>query len=159
MENGDLQNYLDKHKQSPDETRQLDWFRAMARALAHVHDHHVIAADVAAQNFLLSADLGVKLSDFNQSTVLLLDVDGETANDYGYSIYTDIGQLDSVVYIAATGLNCEFNLFKNLPYEHTHAVRPKREDLPSTKDIWVGPIIERCWAKGSFRNTQELLDV
>jgi len=33
-----------------------------------------------------------------------------------------------------------------------------REDLPSTENIWVGPIIERCWTKSSFQNTHELLD-
>jgi len=54
-------NYLDKHKTPPDQSRQLAWFRAMARALVHVHDRRVLAADIATRNFLLSADLDVKL--------------------------------------------------------------------------------------------------
>ena len=32
MENGNLQDYLDKHKTPPDQSRQLAWFRDMARA-------------------------------------------------------------------------------------------------------------------------------
>jgi hypothetical protein len=38
------------------------------------------------------------------------------------------------------------------------AVFPQRKDLPSTDNIWIGPIIERRWTKGSFRNAYELLD-
>ena len=157
MEEGDLQNYLQKHKQ-PDQSRQLAWFRAMARALVHIHDRCVLAADVATRNFLLSADLSVKLSDFNQSTILPLDTDMEIADDYGYSIYTDIGQLGTVFYTVATGQACEFDLFKGLPFEPANALWPRREDLPSTENVWIGPIIERCWVKGSFRNTRELLN-
>jgi serine/threonine protein kinase len=158
MENGDLQDYLDRYRDLVDESRQLSWFRAMARALVHVHDRRVLAADIATRNFLLNSDLDVKLSDFNQSTILPLDADMETVDDYGYSIYTDIGQLGTVFYTVATGQACEFDLFKDLPYEPTDAIWPKRKDLPGTENIWIGPIIERCWTKSSFRNAQELLD-
>jgi serine/threonine protein kinase len=158
MEKGNLQDYLNKTEDGPDQSRQLAWFRAMARALVHVHDRRVLVADIATRNFLLSADLDVKLSDFNQSTILPLNTDMETADDYGYSIYTDIGQLGAVFYTVATGQACEFDLFKNLPYEPTDAVWPERKELPSTKNIWIGPIIEKCWTKGSFRNSHELLD-
>ena len=34
---------------------------------------------------------------------------------------------------------------------------PQRKDLPSTESIWIGPIIERSWTKGSIRNAGELL--
>ncbi len=156
MEKGNLQEYLQKHE-PPDPSRQLTWFRAMARALAHAHDRRVLVADIATRNFLVSADLEVKLSDFNQSTILSLDTDMETADDFGYSIYTDIGQLGAVFYTVATGLSCGFDLFKDLPYEPTDAIWPQRSDLPSTENIWIASIIERCWTK-SFRNVNELLD-
>ena len=61
-------------------------------------------------------------------------------------------------YKVATGQLCEFDLFKDLPYEPTDAVWPQMKDLLSTENIWIGPIIERCWTKGSFRSTRELLD-
>ena len=135
MENGNLQDYLDKHKTPPDQSRQLAWFRDMARALVHVHDRRVLAADIATRNFLLSADLNVKLSDFNQSTILPLNTDMETVDDSGYSIYTDIGQLGTEFYTVATGQACEFDLFKDLPFEPTDAIWPQRKDLPSTENV------------------------
>lgn len=76
----------------------------------------------------------------------------EMVDDYGNSIYTDNRQLGTVFYTVATGQACEFD------YEPTDAVWPRREDLPSTENIWVSPIIERCWTEGSFQNTHELLD-
>jgi len=132
MENGNLQ---EPPRQTPDQSRQLAWFRDMARALVHVHDRRVLAADIATRNFLLSADLDVKLSDFNQSTILPLNTDMETVDDSGYSIYTDIGQLGTVFYTVATGQACEFDLFKDLPFEPTDAIWPQRKDLPSTENV------------------------
>jgi Protein tyrosine and serine/threonine kinase len=157
MEKGDLQNHLNKHKQ-PDQSRQLACFQAMARALVHVQNRHVLVADITTRSFLLSADPSVQLSDFNQSTVLPLDTDMELVDGCGYSIYTDIGQLGTVFYTVATGQACEFDLFKDLPYESADDVWPRTEDLPSTENVWIGPMIERCWRKGSFRSTGELLD-
>lgn len=37
----------------------------------------------------------------------------ENAEDDGYSIQTDIGQLGAVIYEVVTGNKCEFNLFKD----------------------------------------------
>jgi serine/threonine protein kinase len=136
MENGDLQDYLNKHKQPPDRSQQLIWFRAMARGLVYVHKRRVLVGDISLGNFLVSANLSVKLSDFNQSTILPLNTDMGTADDHGYSIYTDIGQLGAVFYRVATGQPCEFDLFKDLPYEPTDAVWPQRKDLPSTDYLY-----------------------
>lgn len=103
MENGNLQELPRQTQNTPDQSRQLARFRAMARALVHVHDRRVLAVDIATRNFLLSADLNVKLSDFNQSTILPLNADMETAGDSGYSIYTDIDQLGTVFNTVMTG--------------------------------------------------------
>lgn len=116
----------------------------MPHAPVHTDDRRVLTADNATRNYLLSTDLVVKLSDFNQSTILPLDADIETAGDSGYSIYT-----------VATGQACEFDLFNDLPYEPTGAIWLRRKDRTSTESRLV--IIERCWAKASFRNTCELL--
>ena len=67
----------------------------------------------------------------------------EIAVDYGYLIYTDIGQLDTVFYTVATGQAYEFDLFKDLPYEPADAVWPQRKDLFSTENVWIGPIIKK----------------
>lgn len=96
MENGDLHAYLERNRLS--QTLQLSWFHKMARTLAFIHDQHVIVADIASHNFLLDSTLSIKFYNFTESTILLLDTDIEAADDNGYSIQTDIGQLGAVMY-------------------------------------------------------------
>jgi hypothetical protein len=33
---------------------------------------------------------------------------------------------------------------------------PPREKLPSTRHLWLGPIIEACWTQGRFNTTKDL---
>lgn len=47
MENGNLQELPRQTQNTPDQSRQLAWFRAMARALVHIHDCRVLAADIS----------------------------------------------------------------------------------------------------------------
>jgi hypothetical protein len=58
----------------------------MAHALACIHDHHVIVADVATRNFLLVAYLSINFCDLAESTILPLDSNMQTADNNGYSI-------------------------------------------------------------------------
>lgn len=113
----------------------------MAHTLAHIHDHCV---DVATRNFPLTADLSIKFSDFSESTPLPLHTNMHTADDSGYSIHTDIGQFDSVMFEVITGTLYKFGLYKDEPFEPITATWPQREDLPETKNIWIGSIIEIC---------------
>ncbi|MCJ1386618.1 hypothetical protein MMC17_009744 [Xylographa soralifera] len=154
MTSGNLHDY--QAQQDPVKAVQLTWFQDMARTLIHIHDRRVIVADIAARNFLLTADLSVKFSDFSESTILPLDTNMQNADDAGYSIYTDIGQLGTVIYEVITRKPCSFDLFKNQPAGPATAAWPQREDLPSTQNIWLGSIIERCWSKGAFQNAREL---
>ncbi|PGH11517.1 serine/threonine protein kinase [Polytolypa hystricis UAMH7299] len=155
MENGDLSTYL--KGQRPVQSVQLSWFRQMAHALLRIHDRCIIGADIAAKNFLLSADLSIKFCDFTESSILPLGTNMERADDHGYSIYIDIGQLGAVLYEVITGQRCEFDLFKDQPAGPACAAWPRREILPSTQNIWLGSIIEKCWTKGAFRNARSLL--
>lgn len=155
MENGDLHDYLTRNR--PTKQTQLSWFREMARGLIHIHDRCVIVADIASRNFLLDADLSVKYSDFTESTILPLGTDMEAADDSGFSIYTDIGDLGAVMYEVVTGNPCKFDLFKGQPSGPARAAWPQREDLPITTDIWLGSVIEKCWTKGDLQNARDLL--
>lgn len=113
MTSGNLYDYLMQHR--PIKPIQLTWFREMAHTLIHIHDVCVVVADIATRNFLLAADLSVKFSDFTESSILPLGTNVQNADDAGYSIYTDIGQLGAVMYEVITGKPCEFDLFKNQP--------------------------------------------
>ena len=128
----------------------------MAETLASIHDRRVIVADIRARNFLLAKDMSVKFSDFTESSLLELDCDMQEADGNGYSIYTDIGQLGAVMYEVTTGEKCVFDLFKGQPLGPANAAWPRREHLPSTQEIRLGSIIEKCWTKGAFRSCREL---
>jgi len=154
MENGSLRDYLNKHQVT--RSLQLSWFREMSQCLAIIHGHHVIVADINIRNFLVANDMSVKFSDFTESTLVELDLDMQTADDNGYSIYTDIGQIGAVMYEVITGQKCDFDLFKDQPQGPAKAMWPRRDSLPSTQDVWLGLIIEKCWTKGAFRSSDEL---
>lgn len=154
MENGDLRSYLSQNK--PSKSLQLSWFRSMAYSLSQIHDRRIIVADIATRNFLLDADFKIKICDFTESVQMPLDTCMETADWAGYSIHTDIGQLGAVMYEVLAGEKCEFDIFKDLPLECSNGTWPRREDLPSTDGLWLGPIIERCWTKGAFGNAHDL---
>ncbi|GCB20421.1 tyrosine-protein kinase JAK3 [Aspergillus awamori] len=154
LENGDLRAYLEKNK--PSLALQMSWFRQMARTLEEIHDKRVLVADIATRNYLLDSDLSVKMCDFTEASVLPLDTVMEAADDNGFSIQTDIGQLGAVMYEVVTGSKCEFDLFKDNAPEDGRATWPQRTFLPSTNGLWIGPIIEKCWTQGGFRNAHSL---
>ncbi|KAG5288128.1 hypothetical protein I7I48_10233 [Histoplasma ohiense] len=133
MENGDLATYL--KRQHLVQSLQLSWFQQMAHTLVHIHNCCVIVADIATKNFVLSTDLSVKFCDFTESSILPLGSDMERADDHGYSIYTDIGQLGAVIYEVITRQCCEFDLFRDQLSGPACAVWPWREILPSTKNV------------------------
>ncbi|GFF94336.1 kinase-like protein [Aspergillus lentulus] len=153
MKNGDLRSYLLQNQ--PTKTMQLSWFRQMAHALCNIHDRSVIVADIACRNLLLDSTLAIKFCDFTESTIMPQDTDMETADDNGYSIQTDIGQLGKVIYEVVTGEHCTFDLHENYV---SRATWPRRESLPSTEEIWLGPIIEKCWAWSGFKDAARLAE-
>lgn len=145
MENGILRDYLRAKRPAP--SVLLSWIREMARALVLIHERRVIVADITSGSFLLNADLSIKFSDFAESIVLPLDTDMDTVDDNGYSIYTDIGRLGAVIYEITTGKRSRFDLFKHQSSNTTKAAMPPRNTLPSTKNILLGEVIEKCWTK------------
>ncbi|KAL2007737.1 hypothetical protein VTN00DRAFT_7719 [Thermoascus crustaceus] len=108
------------------------------------------------RNFILDSDLSIKFCDFTESSIMPLHVNMETADDNGYPIQTDIGQLGAVMYEIVTGERCEFGLFKDLSPEVGRATWPRREALPSTRNIWLGRVIEKCWTEGAFHDAHSL---
>lgn len=157
MEKGDVRNYLAQHCNLAFAVK-LCWFLDMAHALIHIHNRHVIVADISTRNLLLLANLSVKFSNFGESSILPLNVDMETACDAGYSILTDIGQFGALMYEIISGQPCEFDLFMDQPLGPATAAWPRRENLPSVENLWLGEIIEICWKKGSPRNSLNLLE-
>ncbi|KAL4912295.1 hypothetical protein BDW62DRAFT_206601 [Aspergillus aurantiobrunneus] len=123
----------DNTSNPPSKHLQLSWFRQMARGLAQIHDRGILVVDTASRNLLLDSNLAMKFCDFTESSQLPLDTGMETAKDHTDTVQTDIGQLAAVMY------------------------EPRREQLPNTRNVWFGPIIEKHWTRGMFRNAYELL--
>ena len=96
----------------PEKSLQLTWIQQMASTIRHVHGQSVIIADIGTRNFLVADDLSIKLCDFTESTIMPLDVNMDEADDSGYSVQTDIGQIGAVMYEVVTGKFFDFDLFK-----------------------------------------------
>lgn len=151
--NGDLADYIQR---KPEKSLQLAWIRQMASTIRYVHSKHVIVADIATRNFLVADDLSIKLCDFTESTIMPLDVNMDEADDSGYSVQTDIGQFGAVIYEVVTGKSYSFDLFQGQDDDAMFPRFPSERDLPTTENTWLGPIIRKCWRRGSYQNMDKL---
>lgn len=146
MENGDLRHYLAEKR--PEKATQLSWLRSMAHTMSHIHNCRIIIADVRLDNMLLTDNLCVKLCDFGESAIMPLDWDLNGTDDLGFSIMTDIGQFGAVMFEIVTGQKCKFDLTRGPRGPGGQYTWPRRDSLPSTINIWLGHIIEKCWTHG-----------
>lgn len=81
--------------------------------------------------------------------------DGCDAN--GFSIWTDIGQFGAVMFDIITGQRCVFDIYQDWKQVDDPTTWPRRDSLPSTRGVWLGSIIEKCWTKG-FVSAQDLVE-
>ncbi|KAK5284785.1 hypothetical protein LTS03_008709 [Exophiala xenobiotica] len=151
--NGDLRHYLAGNR--PERKTQLSWLTKIAHTMAYIHEHRIIIADVRLDNLLLDDTLEVKFCDFGESTLMPLDWDLDGTDDLGFSVLTDIGQFGAAMYEVITGLRCKFDLTQDRKEPENLYTCPRRDSLPSTENIWLGHIIEKCWTQ-AFKSAKEL---
>ncbi|RMZ72516.1 serine threonine kinase [Pyrenophora seminiperda CCB06] len=149
MPNGSLEKYVEKqkHGQEISLSQRKQWVREAAEAVELLHSRNVVHADVGPQNFLLDADLSLKICDFGGSSI-----DGSTAwvcpgsryrlpsRELLGTIKEDLFSLGSTIYFIATGRK---------PYEeladdqvaklYADGVFPELTDVPFAK------VIALCW--------------
>ncbi|KIV84238.1 hypothetical protein PV11_00029 [Exophiala sideris] len=145
MVNGDLRHYLAQYPR-PEEQQILSWLTTMAQTLTYIHDRRVIVADIRLDNLLLDEKLAIHFVDFGESTLMPLEWDLNGCDSDGYSVMTDLGQFGAVMFEIVTGQGCKFDL--------SHDWRGVG-DLPSTSEVWLGHIIEKCWKQG-FKSAKVL---
>jgi serine/threonine protein kinase len=109
LQNGNLADYIQR---KPNKSLQFAWIYQMTGTIRYVHRKHVIIADVVTRNFLVADDLSIKLSNFTESTIMPLDVNMDEADDFGYSVQTDIGQFKTVIYKIVIKKSFIFDLFQ-----------------------------------------------
>ena len=107
MNDGDLLQYLTEQK--PERSVKLSWFIQMARGIGFIHQKRIIA-DVRLENLLLNDGFTLKFADFGISSLMPGDWDLNGADELGFSIMTDIGQLGAVMYQIVTGQECKFDI-------------------------------------------------
>lgn len=150
----DLQHYLEETR--PDRKTQLAWSIQLADTLAYIHSRRVIVADVRASNIVLDDELNVKFIDFSESTLMALVWNLEGSDNLGYSILSDIGQLGAVTFQIVTGQRCSFDIFQDVEDATNEVTWPRRNNLPSTENVWLGGVIEKCWTQG-FKSAGDLV--
>lgn len=69
MPNGTLKDYVESHGQELSTSQRRKWAVEAAEGVALLHAHGVIQADVGPHNFLLDADLALRISDFGGSSL------------------------------------------------------------------------------------------
>lgn len=156
MKHGDLRNYLARVNPSPDKKTKLNWLRQMAQTLALSHRCRVIVADLRSDNTLVDDDLSVKFTDFGDSTLMPLDWDMQEPDEYGKSASTDVGNFGAVMFEIITGKHRKFDLMQAWKEPGGPLTWPRRESLPPTEGLWLGHIVEACWAQGLFNSADGL---
>ena len=154
MKNGDLRHYLAETR--PERKQQLSWLTQMAHTMAYVHNRRIILADIRSENLLLDDDLAIKFADFGNSTLMPLEWDLDGCDDLGFSISTDIGQFGAVMLEIVTGQECKFDIFQDWKEAGDSSAWPSRESLPSTQEIWLGDVVEKCWTQG-YESAKDLV--
>ncbi|KKY18688.1 putative serine threonine protein kinase [Phaeomoniella chlamydospora] len=149
----DLKNYL--RKNLPDKQRKLSWLKEMASTLSYIHSRCVIIGDYRLDNIMLDDQMNTKLIDFSESTLMPLDWDLQGADEWGFSVLTDIGQFGVAMLEMITGQHCEFDTLRD--WDTVGATWPGRDTLPSTNGVWLGHIIEKCWTRG-YTSAAELAE-
>lgn len=158
----------------------LRWARQAAEGLAYAHTCGVLHGDIFPSNFLLDANMNLKIGDWGGACVLYDDGDEEkwticrslyrlTHRWFGYdergteaqvdhenvSVKSEVFALGSTFYFMVSGSDLWHG---ELEYEKDEAEiirRIRRMEMPKTEGMVLGEVMGRCWT-GEYR---DMLDV
>ncbi|KAJ5362156.1 hypothetical protein N7541_003000 [Penicillium brevicompactum] len=143
---GDLRTYLSNH-QVPQSTR-CGWIKNAIDAIAFIHSHNIIHADIGPRNFLVADDLSLKLCDFAGSVIVGDDMENYVEEEDRYrlapgssrSFATDLFALGCLIYEISSG---------SPPYDELDAekvtVLYAIQSFPSSKGLRYHNLIQNCW--------------
>ncbi|EFY84420.1 hypothetical protein MAC_09522 [Metarhizium acridum CQMa 102] len=171
LENGSLDTYVGKRVEKatcgnevinhiPIQVRQR-WAIQAARALADVHAAQVIHCDVTPRNFLLNADLDLRISDFAGCSIAgspPLVAPGPRYLPPGWSWNRkaveadDIFALGSVLYFIIVGIEPYADLEEEEVEELFQGAK-----FPHVDQLSCGGIIQDCW-HGTLSSTKLVVD-
>lgn len=166
LRQGSLSGYLRTHGVSVDSARRLQWLREAAHIIHRVHEHRVLAADIATRNFLLDEDHSLQMCDFTESAIVPDEDMASFVSEDFVSVKFDIARFGSMMYEVVSGSRSELYVIPDMeadlvddPESKTFKAWPTAEKLPATKSVFLGNIIGKCWSGDTFFTMQELCQV
>jgi len=161
MSNGSLKDYLCEHNHTISMKQRLLWACQAAEGLHVLHSKGVIHCDMKPGNFLLDADLGLKIADFGGSSF-----NGSWSSacegtrfwlprDYREpsTIRSDLFALGSTIYEIMTGMS-PYGDLSSKEVQHLFKV----QEFPDVTGITCGECIQRCW-RGEVDSAQEVQEL
>lgn len=149
MPNGPLKDFLSVNNEAVSTALRFQWAKEAAEGLQVLHDAEVVHCDVEPKNFLLDADLDLKISDFSGSSL-----EGSRASACAGSRYSrpgfdfhrqqtvsdDLFGLGSTIYFIITGQTP----FGDLPSDEVEK-NYRAQVYPNVSGVMCGSIIRKCW--------------
>ncbi|RMZ73485.1 Serine threonine kinase [Pyrenophora seminiperda CCB06] len=161
--NGDLRRYFSKTDLKIIPIRQREkWVRQAAESIAFIHSKDVIHCDIHPNNFLLDAQLNLRLCDFAGS--LFGELDGKAMESTAFFLprdalstpnaQSDIFALGSVMYYIMAGGREPYDGLS----EDEITARFSQGEFPHDVDEFecCGQTISGCWT-GKFISVQEVV--
>lgn len=164
MPNGCLKDYLLAHNDIST-TQRLRWAQEAAEGLQLLHSKEVVHCDLGPKNFLLDADLSLKIADFSGSSLKGSRTQAcassrflTPAFDYRVpqtppTVQYDLYALGSTIYNIMTNKAP----YKEMESKEVRKLYESRE-FPDVSGTLCGEIIQRCW-HCEFESAQEVYDL
>lgn len=166
LRQGSLGSYLRTHSDSVSNIQQLQWLREAVHTIRRVHERRVLVADIATRNFLLDENCSLQMCDFTESVVVPNDINMDTfvSEDY-FSVKFDVARFGSMMYEITSRNRFEFCVVPESvadPDEESEFMTfrewPSADRFPSTRGIFLGEIIRKCWLEDGFLTIKDVCD-
>lgn len=162
--NGDLQHYLEWHKNGIDDAQRSKWCKQAAEAVIYIHSKGVLHCDLRPANCLLDENLDLALCDFGGSR--FGELSGKGLPDFGFfdpndkgppSEAMDIFGLGSLMYMIMTGHFPHGSLVQNrADYDVVVNQLFSERHFPDVEHINNSQSIRGCW-EGRFTTAIDVL--
>ncbi|TVY12770.1 putative serine/threonine-protein kinase SIS8 [Lachnellula arida] len=161
MPKGNLQAFLLTNNVTVTKTQRLRWVEQAAEGLQLLHSADVLHCDVNPKNFLLDADLGLKIADFGGSSLAGSKPSAYSETRFSVpekdwrhppTVQDDLFALGTTIYFMMT---CQFP-FPELSDEEVEENYRKRK-FPDVSKIVCGQLIEQCWTS-QIGSAQDVYD-
>jgi len=149
MPHGCLKDYLSTYNDKIPTRQRLQWVREAAEGLQLLHSANVIHCDVEPRNFLLDAELSLKIADFSGSSLKGSQASACVGTrflppNFNWcslpTVQQDLYSFGSTIYNIMTGKPP----FQELPSDKVRELY-KGYQFPDVTGLLCGEIIERCW--------------